>query len=81
VAAATRGHLLIAFKAHPFGLFVVLGLAAATVTGAAGMATGRPMPSWLCPRLWWAWVAAIALPAGWILKILRGAADGTLPMR
>lgn len=81
VAAAVGGNPVAAFKAHPFGLLVVAALLAAAAAGTFAAVSGRPPPRRLRPSLWWAWVAVIAIPASWALKILVGLTNGTLPMR
>ena len=81
VAAATRGHVVLAFQAHPFGLLLVAAMAALGAAGTIEALTGRKALGRLRPGRGGAWAAVIALPAGWVLKILMGLAAGTLPMR
>jgi len=81
LAAMAHGQVLTALKAHPFG---VAAFAAVVLLAAAGVAqglTGRNVLRLLRLGPWWAYAAALGVPAGWGLKVLIGLADGSLPMR
>jgi len=81
VAATSRGRVVFGFKAHPFGVMVVAGLAVLGLAGAVEAVGGRDTIRLLRPGMLWAWAAIIGLPVGWIVKIIIGVADGSLPMR
>lgn len=81
LAAMARGDVGLAFRAHPFGVVVFVGLVAAVLLGGMGLLTARPMLAGVRPRLWWAAAAVGGLLLGWAVKMAVGWACGELPIR
>lgn len=76
-----HGALSLAWKAHPFGvvLFIAIVLLGAAATVQA--VSGKNVLGVLRPRAWWVAIALAGLLAGWGIKAMAGAIDGTYPMR
>ena len=81
VSALVHGRWALAFKAHPFGLVLLAGVAALLAAGVIETLTGRSVFGRLRRPALWGCAVLIALGAGWGLKVLLGLADGSLPMR
>ena len=81
VSAMVHGALSLAWKAHPFGvvLFIAIVLLGAAATVQA--VSGKNVLGVLRPRAWWVAIALAGLLAGWGIKAMAGAIDGTYPMR
>jgi len=80
VSAMAHGRVQLAWRAHPFGVVLFVALAVLAAAASAEAVTGRRVLR-RCRLGIWAWAALLGLPAAWGLKMLRGAADGTLPIR
>jgi len=81
IAAAARGRVSAAWRAHPFGPVLLVAVAALAAAGTIDLLAGKDVIGRLRPRLWWALVAVAGLLGGWGLKLAIGIADGTLPLR
>lgn len=80
VSAIAHGRIALAWRAHPFGVFLFIGVLALALTATADALTGSRW-RWRRPAVWLAWGALLGIPAGWAAKLILGLADGTLPMR
>ncbi len=80
LAAAMHGDMPLAARAQVFGVFLVAFLLAAATAGAAELLYGRDVLGQLRLKRWLL-AAAIALPAGWGLKLAVGFLTGELPLR
>ncbi len=81
MAAVSRGQVIRAFRAQPFGIILFLAICVLTVAGAVELVCGRAAAPRLKPGLWWLWAAIAGLLAGWAIKIGLGLASGELPLR
>ena len=80
-SAMARGQFAAAFRAHPLGAAIFLGVATVGAAGAVQAVTGRELLPAFRPRGWWLPAGALALAASWGLKVLLGMASGQLPLR
>ena len=80
VSAMAHGRFVLALASHPFGVVLFAGLVVLTSAAVYEAATGQKALSRLGRPAWWIWLFIIGIPAGWVLKLIRGIADGTLPM-
>jgi len=81
IAAMSRGRLLAAFNAQPFGVILFAAIAFFAVAATVQCLTGRDVVSALRPGTWWAFAALGGMLGGWGLKIAAGLATGELPIR
>ena len=79
-AAMMHGQVVHAFESHPFGVVLVLAVAALGATGLLELLLGRDFLRFLRPGVWWAYVLFGGLLVGWGGKIAIGLARGTLPI-
>lgn len=80
VAAAVRGRLGEALRAHAFGVLLTAAALVLVPLGLAELVTGRDVLGFLRPGWWWLALGGAGLLAGWGAKWLSGAAAGTLPL-
>ena len=81
VSAMVHGRAVLAWNAHPFGVFLFIAAVLAGGAGSVEAVSGKDVFGVLRPRWWWALALIAALAAGWGAKILTGLINGTLPMR
>ena len=81
MAAMGHGRFALAWTAHPFGIVLFVAVLAAALLGTFEACTARDAFTRLRPGIWWAWVAILALLAGWGLNVWIGVHAGTLPLR
>jgi hypothetical protein len=81
LAAMAHGRLGLAWKAHPFGMVLFAALVGLAGAGTVEAATGRNLLGRLARPGWWALACIGGLLAGWVVRLLVGWADGSLPMR
>lgn len=81
MAAMAHGQLRTAWKAQPFGVALFVATVAGALAGTWQLASGRPLPRALQPRLWWALAALLGMLAGWAVVVLTGLAAGKLPLK
>ena len=80
VSAMAHGRFVLAGGSHPFGVVLFTGLVVLAAAAVYETLTGRKALTRLGRPSWWVWMFIIGIPAGWVLKLIRGIADGTLPM-
>jgi len=80
VSAMAHGRVGLAWRAHPFGVVLFVALAVLAAAASAEAVSGWRVLR-RCRLGIWAWAALLGLPAAWGLKMLCGAADGSLPVR
>jgi hypothetical protein len=80
VSAMAHGRVALAWRAQPFGAVLFVALAVLALAGTVEALTARDVLSRLRPG-WLLWAVLIGIPAGWVLKLIVGLTDGTLPMR
>ena len=79
VSAMAHGKLVLAWQSHPFGVILFVAVTALAFAATAEALTGRNVLGHL--RLGWlAWVLLFGIPVAWVLKLVIGLADGSLPM-
>jgi len=81
VAAAVRGRLAAAWKAHPFGPFLAAAAILLAVTSTVQLVTGRDLLRSFRLGWWWVLAAAAGMLAGWLWMLATGVAEGKWPIR
>jgi len=81
VAAAVHGDIAAGLKAQPFGVVLALAAVVFGLVSLSQSVTGRDLLGALRPRWWWLGLALAGMLLGWGVKVWRGMADGTLPLR
>lgn len=81
ITAMVHGHVIVALKAHVFGVVLFVVAVVLAVVGTIEAVRGRDVLSHLRPGVWWVWTALAGLLVGWGVKLAVGYADGTLPIR
>ena len=80
VSAVMHGRFVLAARAQPFGIFLVLAAALVAVAGTTEALTGRRWLARLRPGLWWLWAGLGGVLAGWLIVLAAGYACGSLPV-
>ena len=80
VSAMAHGRFVLAARSHPFGVVFFAGLVVLAAAAVYEAMAGRKALTRLGRPAWWGWTFVIGIPAGWVLKLIWGIADGTLPM-
>jgi len=80
VSAMAHGKVGLAFRAHPFGVVLFVGLVVVLVAATVQLITGRRALRRLAFRRWWLVLLGL-LAACWGWLILAGVADGRWPIR
>ena len=81
MAAMSRGQVVQAFRAQPFGIILFLATCVLATAGAVEFVCGKAAVTRLKPGLWWLWAAVAGLLAGWAINVGLGLASGKLPLR
>ena len=79
VSAMANGRFGLALVSHPFGVVFFIGVVVLLSAAVREVATGRKTLCRLGKPSWWIWTFIIGIPTGWVLKLLWGIANGTLP--
>lgn len=79
VSAMAHGRISLAFRSHPFGVLLFVGVAVLAAAAMFEALTGQNVLARLGKPAWWVWTFIIGIAAGWALKLIWGVANGTLP--
>ena len=79
VSAMAHGQFALALASHPFGVVLFSGLVVLAAAAVVEVLTGQSVLSRLGRPGRWVWTFVIGIPAGWVLKLIWGIIDGTLP--
>ncbi len=80
VSAMAHGQFVLAFRSHPFGVVFFAGLVVLAAAAVIEVLTGKNTLPRLGKPAWWVWTFIIGIPTGWVLKLIWGIANGTLPV-
>jgi hypothetical protein len=79
-AAMAHGRVVLAWRAHPFGVALFAAVLGAAVAATHCVVRGDPWPRRLRPKAWWVVAALLGWLAGWGAKIAIGMAAGRYPL-
>ena len=80
VSAMAHGEIFLALKSHPFGVVIFVATMILAAAGAIELLTGRKAMSKLGKPAWWALGSILGLFLGWVVKLIWGTLNGTLPL-
>ena len=80
MAAMAHGQIALSWRAQPFGVMLFVVVLAIAAVGTVELVADRPVLHKLRPGLWWVWLLAGGLLAGWGIKALTGYLAGRYPL-